>query len=70
MSMFFEPSIESTVNTIVENFTGVLFTNSVRESGISKPTRLKVRSTLFSSAGLPQAHGYPGNSMHDFPTLG
>lgn len=43
MAGFFEPSIQSTVDSVRENFTEILSMNSVRELEIPWPARLKLR---------------------------
>ena len=43
MSEFFEPSIQSTVDLIEENFAGILSRDTVRSSGPSWFVGLKIR---------------------------
>ena len=53
MSGFFEPSIQSTVDSIRENFTEIISMNLVRELGISLLSHLNMRAqTAFLVGGF------------------
>ena len=67
VSGFFEPSIQSTVDTIRGDLSQRLAPDSVRTLGVSSDMFLIIREQLtFLVGGFAASRGYPNNSRNDF----